>query len=153
MKAVLLAEDNVYVRRNVRHVLLTRGHAVVEVGDGDRAIEVMTEHADMFDAVITDIAMPGADGIDVLRAARRMLPRALVIALTGFAEDERVRAAGFDLVLAKPTDLAALAQTIEDWRQDEQNRRSDEGEGSLHGASAEGLPSEPLGDGRSRGHR
>jgi CheY-like chemotaxis protein len=104
-----------FVRRHVRHALLTRGHAVVEVGNGARAIDVLAEHEAAFDVVITDIAMPGADGVEVLWAARRHAPRAVVIALTGIADD-RVRDAGFDVVMEKPANLDVLGRVIEESR-------------------------------------
>jgi len=70
--------------------------------------------------VISDIGLAGAlDGYAVARALRAepALPGLRLVALSGYADArarERSRAAGFDLHLAKPADMATLQRAIED---------------------------------------
>ncbi|MDQ1923359.1 response regulator [Massilia pseudoviolaceinigra] len=64
-----------------------------------------------------DIGMPGMDGFELARALRAddRHDDALLVALTGWgssADRERTRAAGFDLHLTKPVDLATVAELL-----------------------------------------
>ena len=73
-----------------------------------------------FDAVLTDLRMPGASGLDLLKAVRSRDPRSLVFVLTAFgdagAAGEAIRAGAYDFI-SKPYDLptlrAAIAQALE----------------------------------------
>src|SRR4029078_10265211 len=70
-----------------------------------------------FDAVLTDLRMPGRSGLDLLREIREREPDAVVLVLTAFgdaaAAGEAIRAGAFDFV-SKPYDIAALRETL--WR-------------------------------------
>jgi DNA-binding NtrC family response regulator len=77
---VLVADDDASVRASLRTVLTRAGRCVVEVGDGQAAIDELG--ARPFDVVITDVTMPHADGFEVLRRAHEVQPRTPVILLT-----------------------------------------------------------------------
>lgn len=68
-----------------------------------------------FDAVLTDLRMPEASGLDLLAAIRERDPEALVLVLTAFgdagAAAEAIRAGAYDFI-SKPYDLAELRQTL-----------------------------------------
>ena len=69
MARILLAEDDKAVQRFVSRALMHRGHAVTAVDDGLQALEALNEAK--FDFLITDIVMPGLDGIALaLKVAR-----------------------------------------------------------------------------------
>lgn len=74
---------------------------------------VYIDEARKLDAVVTDIAMPGIDGVELARKLRSnpMRDRLPVIAITGFYEDYPT-AQDFDAFLTKPVDLEKLASTI-----------------------------------------
>jgi CheY-like chemotaxis protein len=76
------------------------------------ALLYVTE-ARKLDAVVTDIAMPGMDGVELARKLRAdpMRNRLPIIAVTGFYEDYLNREQ-FDAFLKKPVDLDKLASTI-----------------------------------------
>jgi PAS domain S-box-containing protein len=116
---VLLAEDNPINALLTRELLRRRGHRVVEVTTGDAAVRAMRE--DTFDLVLTDIHMPGMDGIEAtkaIRAEEAALGRARtpIIALTADALETGKRAcreAGMDGFLTKPVDPHLLDQMFE----------------------------------------
>jgi PAS domain S-box-containing protein len=116
---VLLAEDNPVNALLTRELLRRRGHIVHEVTTGDAAVQAMKE--DRFDLVLTDIHMPGMDGIEAARAIRADelafgRPRTPIIALTADALETGKQAckdAGMDGFLTKPVDPALLDQMFE----------------------------------------
>jgi len=116
---VLLAEDNPINALLTRELLRRRGHRVVEVTTGDAAVKAMRE--DTFDLVLTDIHMPGMDGIEATKAIRAEevamgRPRTPIIALTADALETGKRAcreAGMDGFLTKPVDPHLLDQMFE----------------------------------------
>ena len=116
---VLLAEDNPINALLTRELLRRRGHRVVEVTTGDAAVRAMRE--DTFDLVLTDIHMPGMDGIEATKAIRAEeaalgRPRTPIIALTADALETGKRAcrdAGMDGFLTKPVDPNLLDQMFE----------------------------------------
>ncbi len=66
---VLVAEDEPPLARLIARVLMSAGYDVVSVGDGNAAVEAV-QHGG-FDAILSDIQMPGMSGVDVLRAVRQ----------------------------------------------------------------------------------
>ncbi len=116
-RRVLVVEDNEDAAESLRDVLTMFGHTVEITGDGRTALA----HARVFrpDVVLCDLGLPGMDGFAVARAFRadEMLLGTYLVALSGFAraqDAQRSLEAGFDHHLAKPVDLDALAQLIDD---------------------------------------
>ena len=111
---ILLAEDNPINALLTRELLRRRGHDVKEVASGESAIAVMAE--ERFDLVLTDIHMPGLDGIEAARRIRAHeiatgRARTPIVALTADVLETGKRAcqeAGMDGFLAKPVDPAEL---------------------------------------------
>lgn len=79
---VLLVEDDPDVRFAVASALGEAKHDVVEVGDGAAALERLASQS--FDVVVSDIRLPGVDGLAVFRRAREVAPRTAVILMTSF---------------------------------------------------------------------
>ena len=113
---ILLAEDNPVNALLIRELLRRRGHAIREVTTGTAAVAAMEE--ERFDLLLTDIHMPGMDGIDATKAiraneekhGRRRTP---IVALTADALETGKRAcqeAGMDGFLTKPVDPAELEE-------------------------------------------
>jgi CheY-like chemotaxis protein len=111
---ILLVEDNPINALLTRELLRRRGHQVSEVTSGEAAIEVMA--AERFDIMLTDIHMPGLDGVEAtkrirlteLRAGQKRTP---IVAVTADVLETGKRAcqeAGMDGFLAKPIDPAEL---------------------------------------------
>jgi DNA-binding NtrC family response regulator len=84
---------------------------VATANDGRAAIAALTRSPHQFGIVITDLQLPGADGFDVLTAARQANPSVYVVMITGYASiDSAVRAVrvGAYDYLAKPFALGKL---------------------------------------------
>ena len=84
--SVLVVDDEVASRESLVDVLGEEGYDVSMANDGTQAVELL-EGAE-FDVVITDLRMPGVDGVGVLRAVRRLCPQTLVILMTAYASVE-----------------------------------------------------------------
>jgi CheY-like chemotaxis protein len=114
---VLIVDDEPDVRELMVAALEQSGATVTSVGSAVDALAVLT-NADV-DVLLADIAMPGQDGYDLIRATRalpsvraRRIPAAAVTACARDDERQRVLAAGFQRHLAKPIQLDALLQTV-----------------------------------------
>ncbi|MGD9765416.1 MAG: sigma-54-dependent transcriptional regulator [Candidatus Binatia bacterium] len=81
--SVLVAEDEDGVRNSIAQVLREEGYDVVAVPDGTAAIAALETR--QFDVVLSDLRMPGVDGLTVLRHARELTPQALVLLMTAHA--------------------------------------------------------------------
>jgi DNA-binding NtrC family response regulator len=111
---LLLVDDDEEACRLLGEVLEREGYSVVRALSVEAALRALDQDGP-FDSVLTDLRMPGASGLDLLRAARSRDPRALVFVLTAFgdaaAAGEAIRAGAYDFI-SKPYDLAALRDAI-----------------------------------------
>jgi CheY-like chemotaxis protein len=105
---VLLVEDDRDTREMYSEFLSHSGLRVAEAPSGRRALETAREQCP--DVVVTDIAMPGMDGLELSRRLR--LCAVPIIAVSGNAS-ERAREAGADVVLEKPCAPDYLLHVIE----------------------------------------
>jgi len=116
---ILLAEDNPINMMLIRELLRRRGHRVTEVTTGNDAVQAMQNGS--FDLLLTDIHMPGMDGIEAARAIRADeacsgRPRTPIVALTADVLEAGKRScqeAGMDGFLAKPVDPAELEEMFQ----------------------------------------
>jgi DNA-binding NtrC family response regulator len=111
---ILLVEDERTLAVPLTDALLGAGHEVVALGDGAAALAWLGEHST--DLVLTDVRLPGADGIAVLSRARQADPPATVLVMTGYATvDQAVEAmrAGAVGYLQKPFPMEALLRQVD----------------------------------------
>ncbi len=116
---VLLVEDEAPLRRLAEQVLRREGMEVRAAGDGEEALDLL---AGGFapDILVSDIAMPGMDGMTLLREMRRRLPSLPAVLVSGYSErlmerealEEGGRNADITGFLAKPYRPAALVETL-----------------------------------------
>jgi two-component system, cell cycle response regulator DivK len=109
---VLLVEDDRDTREMYSEFLSHSGLRVAEAPSGRRALETAREQCP--DVVVTDIAMPGMDGLELSRRLRSSAPtrEVPIIAVSGNA-CERAREAGANVVLEKPCPPDHLLHVIE----------------------------------------
>jgi CheY-like chemotaxis protein len=81
MARVIVIDDQEPIRRIVRTALERAGHEVLDAGDGALGLQLLERHA--ADVVLTDIFMPGMDGIQMLRQIRKQFPAVRVIVMSG----------------------------------------------------------------------
>src|SRR5919198_3143610 len=81
MARILVIDDQESIRRIARRALEQAGHHVMDASDGEMGMQVLARHG--ADVVITDIFMPGQDGILTLRQIRKEFPGVKVIVMSG----------------------------------------------------------------------
>jgi len=107
----MVVDDEVDVRELLAEHLHGHGLVVTTVPDGNAAVAALDRSNGRFGFVLTDINMPGADGFDVLRAARRANAAAEVVVITGYGSPdsaERAFSLGAHEYLQKPFKLGQL---------------------------------------------
>jgi two-component system cell cycle response regulator CpdR len=111
---ILVAEDDQAVRDFVSRALAYYGHAVTSVADGSAALAALAERR--FDLMLTDIVMPGMDGIALAAKANKADPEMPVLMMTGFAgEGQRAGNATntVECVISKPFSLKDICAAVE----------------------------------------
>ena len=101
--SVLLVDDDALVLTLLAKVLAGAGCAVATADDHDAAVAQLRQRK--FDVVLSDLVMPGADGVAVIAEARRLLPDALIVCMSGQADITLAGAAldaGAEQLLVKP---------------------------------------------------
>ena len=108
---ILLVDDDVLVSMNTANMLIDLGHDVLEAHSGVHALR-MLESEGTFDAVITDYAMPGMNGLELATRITTERPQMLVILATGYAELPTESSIAFPR-LSKPYTQGQLAEALE----------------------------------------
>lgn len=117
MARILLIDDDEAVRTALRRTLERFGHVIHEAPEGGAALRMLRD--DSVDLIITDIIMPGMEGIETIRALRRDHPEVPVIAISGggrFRPDSYLDiAASFGAVhtLSKPFEPEELLTAVD----------------------------------------
>ncbi|MCX7847868.1 MAG: sigma-54 dependent transcriptional regulator [bacterium] len=108
---VLIAEDDVTGRETLAEAFSERGYSVVTAEDGRRACEMIEEEDP--DVIITDLVLPGVDGMEVLQRASGRCPVILITA-HGTIDNavQAMKAGAFDFV-TKPVNLGHLFALVE----------------------------------------
>ncbi len=111
---ILLAEDEKSIRITLADDLRDANYIVRPVVDGNEAMQALSE--EFFDIVITDIRMPGPDGVQILRHVKENYPQTEVIVITGVPTYELavdcVKKGAFDFI-AKPFSNEELINRLE----------------------------------------
>lgn len=103
LKKVLVVDDDPVVSKSIDRVLSRKGYLVVSAENGEEALRKIANED--YEAVFTDIKMPGMDGIEVAEQVRSKRPWTPIVIVTGFgsAENEaRAKAAGVSGFIRKP---------------------------------------------------
>lgn len=108
---VLVVDDDPDVRELLVEHLRSKGYRVAAAADGRGAIAAVERSPGHFSLILTDLQLPGADGLAVLRASKQLNPGVHVVIITGYASldsaIEAVRAGAYDY-LTKPFSLGQL---------------------------------------------
>jgi CheY-like chemotaxis protein len=112
---VLVVDDDPVVGKSFDRVLSSKGYAVVTASDGEEALRKIA--VEEYDAVFTDIKMPGIDGLSVAEQIRSQRPWLPVVIVSGYATAEneaRAKAAGVCAVMHKPLSPQMIEQGARD---------------------------------------
>ncbi len=111
---ILVVDDERFFQELFREVLQAAGHEVLAVGSGTEALKRLAE--EHFDLVLTDVVMPGLDGVAMVREAKRRDPDLEAVAITGH-DDVRLAVQAMKVgcadFLTKPVDRDELASVCE----------------------------------------
>lgn len=113
LRKILVVDDDPVIGKSFDRVLGIKGYAVVHVADGEEALRKIA--AEDYDLMVTDIRMPGMDGIEVAERSRAARPWMPVVIVTGFGTDEneaRAKAAGVSEFLRKPLSPEMIANSV-----------------------------------------
>ncbi len=121
---ILVVEDNDVLRRGIARALREAWGEVDEAESGPAAVTRIRDAArEPYCAIVTDLRLPGVDGLAVLRASRERDPRTSVLVMTAYGSIEMavqaIKEGAFDFV-QKPLDLEQIelrvARCVEHWR-------------------------------------
>ncbi len=115
MATILYAEDDDAMRRFFERALEKAGHHVIACSDGERALRALKFADGAFDLLLTDIMMPGIDGIELAKQAEVIAPGIKIMFITGFAavamNDPQTSESA--PVLSKPVHLRQLVEEVD----------------------------------------
>ncbi len=113
MPNILLVEDDVHSLEGLTHLLRDEGYAVRAVSDGETALREL--EADVYDVLLTDMKLPGIDGLEVFKRVKGAYPDMVTIVVTAFGTVktavEAMREGIYDYI-TKPIDFDELAIVI-----------------------------------------
>ena len=113
-RTILVVDDEPIARDNLAHIITKDGHAVLLAANGQEAVDILRKQE--VDLVLTDLRMPGVDGIVVLEEAKKLWPAAEVVVITGHASIdiavEAMRKGAYHFVI-KPFKINELRAIID----------------------------------------
>jgi two-component system response regulator HydG len=110
---ILIVDDDPMMARTVSDIIRLKGHQAETAYSGPEALGKVGREA--YDCVLSDIKMPGLDGVELYRAIKARQPDLPVVLMTAYAHDELVREGleeGVIAVLPKPLDLDLLLDFV-----------------------------------------
>ncbi|MFW6240550.1 MAG: ATP-binding protein, partial [Thermodesulfobacteriota bacterium] len=112
---ILVVDDEAPITGMLEQMLTRLGYTVTVRTQSQDALNLFRKNPDRFDLVLTDMTMPGLDGVQLTRALLEQRPGLPIILCTGFSEsvsEEEARAAGVRAYLMKPVVRSQLARAI-----------------------------------------
>ena len=113
-RTILVVDDEPIARDNLAHIITKDGHAVLLAANGQEAVDILRKQE--VDLVLTDLRMPGIDGMAVLEEAKKLWPAAEVVVITGHASVdiavEAMRKGAYHFVI-KPFKINELRAIID----------------------------------------
>jgi len=108
---ILVVDDDQAVREVALSALQVLGYRTLEAEDGQAALKLLATRQRV-ELLLVDVAMPGLDGIEVVRRARASRPGIRAVFVTGYAASHRAELLGGDILLEKPYGVTRLAEVV-----------------------------------------
>jgi len=115
MAKILVIEDMFEIRMMIRSFLERKGHTVTDAQNGDEGLERL--RIDTPDIIVTDLLMPGKDGLGTIKELRNKGLKTPIIIVTGYEEPISKADAqeyGITKILMKPFSSDELIKAVED---------------------------------------
>jgi two-component system, NtrC family, response regulator HydG len=106
---ILIVDDDSRMTRTLSDIFSMAGHQPVEANSGPQALDLARQQS--FDCVLTDVRMPGMDGVELHRQLCQVQPGLPVMLMTAYASDEIIRKGlgeGVVGVFDKPLDISSM---------------------------------------------
>jgi CheY-like chemotaxis protein len=116
MARILVIDDDVQLRRLFVTILKRQGHEVLDAEDGDGGLGLYRQQ--QFDLVITDLIMPGKEGIETIMELRKIHPAVKIIAVSGGGRMgpegylSTAKSLGASETLTKPVEMDHFISTV-----------------------------------------
>jgi two-component system response regulator HydG len=115
-RTILVVDDDIELLTALSKLLGHFGYVVAGASNSEAAMNYVALARNRFDVIVTDLAMPGIDGLTFMTAAKKEFPDVPVIVMTGHMDqrtaDEVLRLGAY-AYLAKPLDTQHLVITLE----------------------------------------
>jgi CheY-like chemotaxis protein len=118
---ILVADDNEDLLETFAMIFQRRGFSVATAADGLSAVDKYKERR--FDVALMDIVMPGMNGVEASRRIKEMHPEAAIILMTGYSDEELLKAArdeGACYIVQKPVNIDRLIELVTEAASDQQ---------------------------------
>ncbi|MCK4912018.1 MAG: response regulator, partial [Thermodesulfovibrionales bacterium] len=113
-RTILVVEDDAVVRGLMVTVLEEMGHTCIEGGDGEEGLRLFGGHAEDIALVVTDLVMPGMNGIQMAQGIREQKPGMDIIAVSGYPpEGDGVDREIFNTFIKKPFKAITFAREVD----------------------------------------
>ena len=106
---ILVVDDNPAMAETLADILEMKGFIVQAAASGAEALEILRKQP--IDILLTDVKMPGMNGLELYRETRKAYPKLVTIFMTAYTADEFIRqgmAEGVKTILDKPVDIGFL---------------------------------------------
>lgn len=117
MARILIIDDNPHLLAALRKLLVNQGHTIIDVPNS--GVGIAMHHKEPFDLILTDIVMPGKEGISTIIELKKDYPNLKIIAMSGGGSNEPygyldiAKRVGADRTLAKPFSSEELIEMID----------------------------------------
>lgn len=114
-ESILVVDDEAGIRRLIAKILRREHYRVLEAGSAAEADEIAASHGGSIQLLVTDVMLPDRNGRQVAEKLIQSMPKLKVMYISGFTDDESVRAGAFPpgaRFLQKPFTLGALIETV-----------------------------------------
>jgi two-component system response regulator AtoC len=112
--SILIVDDEALTLRTIGRALLSEGYEVLSVASGEEALQVIAEEKP--DLALLDVVLPGINGIEVLRQAKKISPAMIVVMMSAYHMVDRaveaMKLGAYDYLI-KPFHLADMVNTIQ----------------------------------------
>ena len=119
METILVVDDEADVCELARDCLVAAGYRILEARDGEEALRVAEDHTEPIHLLLTDVIMPGLNGVELAGRLARQRPDTKVLYMSGFAvvgaQTEQLSGPGLqpgDPILPKPFSTEALTRKV-----------------------------------------
>ena len=113
-KKLLVVDDDKSYLNALKKILTKMGYPAEVAAGSEEALKILEK--EKFPLIITDLDMPGLDGVELCKQIKEIDSKSIVYALSGYITEydtENLEKSGFDGYLSKPAKIEVLKQAIE----------------------------------------